>query len=541
ADKKADKKADKPEAEETPPLDLDDTDPPPPPATPTREIERKYLSLESQREKIRRGLLNWRTESLIRKSLKVLDDESGEFNLSKVIDSVRRADATGNSESQNDDTVQKARTHQLKVKTLSDDLENIAEAAKISFRTTGLVTLADIHRRSESTTAGPDVDSAEFYSGLTLRQQIKSGFNPATFQRFPEQSVVGEIFSRETATIYTRNALIPSESREYNLEDEPSNVVRLADQSAMKPDGKYFLWVVLEEVPAHIPRLEPMEWDGSETIDEINQEHDYDVLVAPPGTVNSLTVKEWFAILSQDNKPVRNRHLEVTRTEKNGEEVYTAIEFVGEQTLKSVVEDAIRMKNAARRAKDHAEKEIKPLIEKSKPETPLAETLAGLTNSGEKADPKQVKSGDELELKFQFIQTAVTADFSWQAASLPTAAPTGILSPTRQGISEITDLPVPASGQGAGQEFMKEFCETLATGEVGIAFNHDHTAVYVGRVVSRTEIAPSEFNAQVDQLFRSEPFRLQRLNETRSLLAAWLAAFQERHKWNGTVLSVGTR
>ncbi|MED5447061.1 MAG: hypothetical protein VYA62_02485, partial [Planctomycetota bacterium] len=212
-----------------------------------------------------------------------------------------------------------------------------------------------------------------------------------------------------------------------------------------------------------------------------------------------------------------------------------------DQTLESVVEDAIRMKKAAERAKDHAEKKIKPLIEKSKPETPLSEILADLTNSGKKADPKQVQAGDDVELKFQGIQTAVTADFSWQATSLPTAAPTGILSPTREGISEISDLPVPSSGQGAGQEFMKVFCETLAPGEVGIAFNHDHTAVYVGRVISRTEIEPSKFNAEVGSLFNSEPFRLQRLNETRNLLAAWLAAFQDRHNWDGTVLSVGTR
>jgi uncharacterized protein YeeX (DUF496 family) len=477
---------------------------------------------------------------LIRKRLKELDDESGEFNLSKVIDSVRRADATGNLESQDNDTVKKARTNQRKVKTLNADLEKIGKAAGLTYRTTGLVTLADIHRRSEANPGGPDVDAAEFYSALTRQQQIKTGFNPATFQRFPEQSVVSEIFSRETATIYTRNTLIPAESREYNLEDEPKNVVRLADQSAMKPDGKYFLWVILEEVPGHIPQLEPMEWTGTETIDDINQEHDYDVLVPPPGTVNSLTVKEWFEILSQDNKSVRNRHLEVTRTEKKGKAVYTATEFVGDQTLESVVEDAIRMKNAAQRAKTHAEKKIKPLIEKSKPETPLAEILADLTNSGKK-DPKQVKAGDGVELKFQLIQTAVTADFSWQATSLPTAAPTGILSPTREGISEISDLPVPASGQGAGQEFMKMFCETLAPGEVGIAFNHDHTAVYVGRVISRTEIEPSKFNAEVGSLFNSDPFRLQRQTETRNLLAAWLAAFQDRHKWNGTVLSVGTR
>ncbi|MED5398783.1 MAG: hypothetical protein VX669_00240, partial [Planctomycetota bacterium] len=419
------------------------------------------------------------------------------------------------------------------------DLEKVGQAAGLTYRTTGLVTLADIHRRSEANPGDPDVDAAEFYRALTHQQQIKTGFNPATFQRFPEQSVVGEIFSRQTATIYTRNTLIPAESREYKLEDEPKNVVRFADESAMKPDGKYFLWVILEEVPGHIPQLEPMEWNGTETIDEINQE--YDVLVPPPGTVNSLTVREWFEILSQDNKSVRNRHLEVTRTEKKGKAVYTAIEFVGDQTLESVVEDAIRMKKAAERAKDHAEKKIKPLIEKSKPETPLSEILADLTNSGKKADPKQVQAGDDVELKFQGIQTAVTADFSWQATSLPTAAPTGILSPTREGISEISDLPVPSSGQGAGQEFMKVFCETLAPGEVGIAFNHDHTAVYVGRVISRTEIEPSKFNAEVGSLFNSEPFRLQRLNETRNLLAAWLAAFQDRHNWDGTVLSVGTR
>jgi len=309
----------------------------------------------------------------------------------------------------------------------------------------------------------------------------------------------------------------------------------------MKPDAKYFLWVVLEEIARHSPTIKGFEWTGEETLDEIEQEVGYEVLAAPPGADDSLSVTEWFEILSTGGKPVRSRHLEVTRTTSDGETKYTAAEYVGDQTLGYVVRESIRMRLAADRAKAYASKTLKKLIEDADKDTPLADVLADLTNSGGTLDSQQQGTpGAELKLKDQPIQTAVTAPFSWQAVSPPTAASTGIPDPVQQGISPIPELPVPRGGQGAGPEFMQTFCETLAEGEVGVAFSYDHTAVYVGRVTSRDTVEPKQFDSGIDALLSNRSFQRHRRIETNKFLQAWLSEFQIRrgYRWDGVVQGV---
>ena len=100
----------------------------------------------------------------------------------------------------------------------------------------------------------------------------------------------------------------------------------------------------------------------------------------------------------------------------------------------------------------------------------------------------------------------------------------------REGISEIPELPVPSGGQGAGAEFMRKFCETLAVGEVGVAFSYDHTAVYIGRVTSRDKLEPRQFDAGIDSLLSNRSFQSQRGRATGNFLRAWLAEFQKRHR-----------
>jgi len=265
----------------------------------------------------------------------------------------------------------------------------------------------------------------------------------------------------------------------------------------------------------------------------------YEVLAAPPGADDSLSVTEWFEILSSDGKPVRSRHLEVTRTTSDGETTYTAAEYVGDRTLGDVVRESIQMRLAADRAKAYASEKLKKLIEDADKDTPLADVLADLTNSGGTLDSQQQGTpGAELKLKDQPIQTAVTAPFSWQAVSPPTAASTGIPDPVQQGISPIPELPVPRGGQGAGPEFMQTFCETLAEGEVGVAFSYDHTAVYVGRVTKRDTVEPKQFDSGIDALLANRSFQLHRRIETNKFLQAWLSEFQTRHGWDGVVLGV---
>ena len=143
-----------------------------------------------------------------------------------------------------------------------------------------------------------------------------------------------------------------------------------------------------------------------------------------------------------------------------------------------------------------------------------------------------------MKLKDQPIQTAVTAPFSWQASSPPTATSTGIPDPVQHGLSPIPELPVANGGQGAGQEFMQKFCETLAAGEVGVAFSYDHTAVYIGRVTSRDSVEPKEFDSEINALLSNQSFQLHRRIETNKFLQAWLTEFQSRHGWDGVVLGV---
>jgi len=533
-DKKADdKKADKPETKEPPLLDLDEVDPPPPP-TPQR-IEPKYIALETVREQIRRGLLTWRTEKLIRQAIKVTEDGPADSeNLMQLIEAVRRpaiGSLDGEDSAQN--RIAQCRTIQTRVTGLEARLKQLGEAARIPYRSTGVVSVAEIHQRSESTES--EIDAAEFFRGLTVEQQIKSNANPFAFT--PGQSVISEILSRETSAVYSLQMLIPGESTLYSLTEPPTNVTRNSGWS-MQPDAKYFLWVVLEEIPGHTPTLLDFEWTGDETLEEVEQEVGYEVLVAPPGADDSLTVSEWFEILSPDGKPVRSRHLEVKQVTRDGKTTYTAIEYVGDTKLEDVVKESIRMRLAAARAKAFANETLKKLIEDAGKDTPLAEVLVDLTNSGQKLDPQQDIPGVELELKYQSIQTAVTAPFSWQAGSPPTAASTGIPEPVQMGLSPIPELPVPSGGQGAGTEFMQTFCETLAVGEVGVALSYDHTAVYIGRVTSRDTLEPKEFDAGIDSLLSNRSFQSQRGRATGNFLRAWLAEFQKRHGWNGEVLGV---
>ena len=128
--------------------------------------------------------------------------------------------------------------------------------------------------------------------------------------------------------------------------------------------------------------------------------------------------------------------------------------MVGDRPLRNVVEDSVRMQRAAVKAREHAKK-LKKLIEDAGPAKPLADVLADQTNSGQKPDSQQGDPHGEVELRYQPIQTAVTAPFSWQASSPSTAASTGIPDPTQQGISEIPELPVPPGGQGAVREIVE--------------------------------------------------------------------------------------
>ena len=533
-DKKADdKQADKPETKEPPPLDLDEVDPPPPP-TPQR-IEPKYVALETVREQIRRGLLTWRTEKLIRLAIKVTEDgPAGSENLMQLIEAVRRpAVGAPDGEDRSQNRIAQCRRIQTRVTGLEARLKQLGEAAQIPYRSTGQVSVAEIHKQSESTVG--EIAAAEFFRGLTIEQQIKRADNRFSFT--PGQSVISEILSRETSALYSLQMLIPGESTLYSLTEPPTNVTRNSGWS-MQPDAKYFLWVVLEEIPGHTPTLKGFEWSGDETLEETEQEAGYEVLVAPPGADDSLTVSEWFEILSTDGKSARSRHLEVKQVTSDGKTTYAAIEYVGDTKLEDVVKESIRMRLAAARAKAFANETLKKLIEDAGKDTPLAEVLADRANSGQKLDPQQDPSGDELKLKDQPIQTAVTAPFSWQAGSPPTAASTGIPEPVQMGLSPIPELPVPSGGQGAGAEFMRTFCETLAVGEVGVAFSYDHTAVYIGRVTSRDTLEPKEFDAGIDSLLSNRSFQSQRGRETGNFLRAWLAEFQKRHRWNGEVRGV---
>ena len=459
--------------------------------------------------------------------------KAGSGSLLQLIEAVRRP-TLGSQNDTSNSRIDLGRNSQARIDSLVAKLETLGQTAKTPFRSTGLVSAAEIHQAAETASSDADaIDRAEFFRGLTVEQQIRASANP--FAVNPGQSVTSEIFSKETAAIYSLETLLPAQPAESHFDTPPTNITQGADQ-AMKPDAKYFLWVVLEEIAGHTPTLDGFEWSGSETLEEIEEAEGYEVLVAPPGTNDSLTVAEWFEIHSRDGQPARHRHLKITRITKDNRDSYTAVELVGELTIQEVVANSVRMKAAANKATAYAEDTLKKLIQDARPDTLLADVVANLTNSGQTADPKQAASGTNLALADQPIQTAVTAPFSWTTGATPTAASTGIPDPTQQGISEIPELPVPHGGQGAGQKFMETFCETIGPGEIGVALSYDHKAVYIGRLVSRDSVEPSRFGTEIDTLLSNSSLRMHRRIETNRFLHAWLADFRLQHGWDGIVL-----
>ena len=349
---------------------------------------------------------------------------------------------------------------------------------------------------------------------------------------------MGEIFVPNSAAIYSPQSLIPAKSLSYSLEEPLINIGKTT--WAMRPGDKYFYYVVLEEVAAHSPKLAPFEWNGDMTLEDINRDTGYDVLVAPPGEDESLTVAEWFEIVSADRGEfrlhyedevvgsiVRSRHLEIEMVESDGAAHFIATEYAGRQTIQQVVEQSWKMKNARFKAMDRAKK-LQELIEKAGPEKSLNEVLADLTISGE-PKPKDINPDGTVLLKHQSIQSNTTQEFSWR-----TAAATGFRDPQQLGISKITDLPLPDDGLGAGNRFMKEFC-TVKENSVGRAFSFDGKAVYVGRVTKRTDSEPQAFDDESD---RDPTFLSPEPRETANFFGLWLDEFRKDHDWDGQVLEL---
>ena len=335
---------------------------------------------------------------------------------------------------------------------------------------------------------------------------------------------MGEIFGRDSAAIYSPQSLIPAKSLSYSLEEPLINIGKTT--WAMRPGDKYFYYVVLEEVAAHSPKLAPFEWNGDMTLEDINRDTGYDVLVAPPGEDESLTVAEWFDIVSANGSPVRTRHLQVKKVDSDGTGNFSATEYAGRQTIQQVVEQSLKMQHAAAKAMERAKK-LQKQIEEA-PEKSLNEVLADQTISGE-PKPKDINPDGTVLLKHQSIQSNTTQEFSWR-----TAAATGFRDPQQLGISKITDLPLPDDGLGAGNRFMKEFC-TVKENSVGRAFSFDGKAVYVGRVTKRTDSEPQAFDDESD---RDPTFLSPEPRETANFFGLWLDEFRKDHDWDGQVLEL---
>lgn len=159
------------------------------------------------------------------------------------------------------------------------------------------------------------------------------------------------------------------------------------------------------------------------TLENINRNTGYDVLIAPPNENKSLTVAEWFEIISADrgefrlhyenevvNPIVHSRHLEIEIVESDGAAHFIATEYTGRQTIQQVVEQSWKMKNTRFKAMNRA-KELQERIEKAKPEKSLNEVLADLTIS-DKPKPKNINPDGTVLLKHQSIQSNTTQEFS---------------------------------------------------------------------------------------------------------------------------------
>ena len=140
-------------------------------------------------------------------------------------------------------------------------------------------------------------------------------------------------------------------------------------------------------------------------------------------------------------------------------------------------------------------------------------------------------------LKHQSIQTA-TARFSWRSSTSPSAASTGLSEPQQQGLSDISELPRPDGGQGAGKLFMEKFCREVQVGSVGVAFSYDRKAVYVGRVTKREVLPPKKFDEEIDSGSGNPTFLNRRQTETFDFFSQWLDEFRRLHGWDGLVLEL---
>ena len=292
-------------------------------------------------------------------------------------------------------------------------------------------------------------------------------------------------------------------------------------------------YVVLEEVAVHLPTFDPFKWTGEMTLEDINRDTGYDVLVAPPGENESLTVAEWFKIISADGSPVRSRHLQIKQVAGDGTAHFIATEYAGRQTIRQVVEQSLKMQIAAAKATKRAE-ELKELIEKAGPEKSLTEVLADETISGDPA-PKDIKPDGTMLLKHQPIQSNTTQEFSWRSPAASSAAATGLGDPQQLGISKIADLPLPDDGQGAGNRFMETFCNTVKVNSVGAAFSYDGKAIYVGRVTKRTVPEPQAFDDESDT---NPTFLSREPRETANFFSRWLDEFRQSRNWDGQVLEL---
>ena len=481
-----------------------------------RRIEPKYLSLEDQREKIRAGLLARKTESLIRQAVEKIEKgqtSSGNADsLKSLTQEVRR---TGD---------RTAKEIQEKIRRLDANLQKLGELAGLPYNSTGLVTQDEAQKRAKSNPTD-DADDADFFTDLTTKYEVKS---PGQFAPPTQRSLMDEIFGRDSSAIYLPQSLIPAKSSSYSLEGPPTNIGNTT--WSMRPGDKYFYYVVLEEVAIHLPTFDPIKWTGEMTLENINRDTGYDVLVAPPGEDESLTVAEWFDIVSADGSPVRSRHLEVEKVDSDGTGNFIATEFAGRQTIQQVVEQSLKMQNAAEKAMERAE-ELQKQIEKAGPKKSLNEVLDGETISGDPV-PKDNESDGTRLLKHQLIQSVTTQEFSWRSRESSSAAATGLGGPQQLGITKITDLPTPDDGQGAGNLFMEMFCNTVKVNNVGTAFSYDKKAVYVGRVTKRTVPEPQAFDDESD----TNPMFLSREpRETANFFSDWLDEFKRSHNWNGQV------
>ncbi|MDP7277504.1 MAG: hypothetical protein QF363_18650 [Planctomycetaceae bacterium] len=520
--KKADpKKADPEKADpESPPLDLDEVDPPEPPEP--RTIEPKHLALDpAMRERIRLALLNRRTERLMRRVLKSVEEGTETVEgLMKLTNKIRRPKI--------DSTPQQVFK---KYQQLDSDLAALGKALGLHYQSTPLITREEIRRRSELTTVELAVD-ADFYKSLIEPQFF---FDPNS-RSTQDQSIVAEVFGGgESSALFSPRRLFPSVSTSYSLDGDPENVTRTF--WTIRPGQKCFLFVVLEEVEAHQASWEPLRWDGTQTLAEINRDTGYQVLVPPPGTNDSISVKEWFDIQGSDDKPIRSRHLQVTF--KSGRKSqFEAREWAGEKLLKDVVRDAQRMLDAKKKALARA-KELQKLVEEAKPDKKLSTLLAKETISGEPL-PENLPPGEEVALKFQELQFAETGEFSWRSSTASSAAPTGLSDPARRGISTIQFLPVPEGGQGAGETFMNTFFREVGPDGVGVATSNDHKAIYIGRVKGRKSADRPEFQKQTEGIARGA-FRDQRGIISFEFLQQWLSEFRLKHGWDGVLFDTRRR